>query len=73
MPPRPQAMQIISHVLANWLSMVVKKVISKLQNAIVKEWQILNSMLIANKCLDSRLKLGDSGLVGKLAMEKAYD
>lgn len=58
---------------ADRMKEVLILVISPNQSAFIGGRQSLDGVLVANECIDSILKNGDSGVLSKLDMEKAYD
>ena len=62
--------KLLAKVLGNRLKRVVGKVISNSQHAFVEGRQILDTVLIANEALDSRLKSLKGGLFAKWKLKK---
>lgn len=47
--------------------------VSSTQSAFIQGRKILDSILIANECMDIKRRKREIGVIGKLDMEKAYD
>jgi hypothetical protein len=65
--------KIVTKVLANRLKMIGEKIISKPHNVFIKGRQILDSILFANECINSRLRSEVPGVLCKLDIEKTFD
>lgn len=65
--------KILAKVLVNRLQPIVGNLISNSHNTFNGGRQILDSVLIANKYLDSRLRSGIPGVLCKLDLDKAFD
>ena len=65
--------KILSKVLANRLRLIIGRVVSVTQTAFVKDRQILDGILIANKVVDDAQKSNKELMLFKVDFEKAYD
>lgn len=65
--------KIIAKVLVERLERVMHKLVDRQQMAFIKNRQIMDAVLVANKCVDSREKDKQAGILCKLDIQKAYD
>jgi hypothetical protein len=65
--------KIIAKLLANRLRLVISSVVSETQSAFIKNWQILDGILIANEVVDEARKLKKKLMLFKVDFKKAYD
>ncbi|KAF5203212.1 Transposon tx1 uncharacterized protein [Thalictrum thalictroides] len=65
--------KIFSKVLSTRLMVVLPSLISPEQCAFVGNRQILDGVLIANECIESRLRAKQDRLICKVDIAKAYD
>lgn len=59
--------------LTEKLKEVMHKLIDTQQLAFIKEKQIMDAILMANECVDTRVRSKVPGILCKLDIQKAYD
>lgn len=62
--------KILAKVLVNRLKFILDKIILPSQNAFMRGRQILDSVLVGNECIDSRLRTSVPRMLGKLMCKR---
>ena len=65
--------KIIAKLLAERLKKVLHRLVDNHQMAFIKGRQIMDAVLIANECVESRQRSKCPGILCKLDIQKAYD